>query len=85
MRRYDVVLIDSRAGVTDIGGICTAQMPDVILLFFTASQQSVDDGLQVLDQAISTRNRLVFDRPRLLAVPVPSRFDQGVEYIRSER
>jgi len=41
--------------------------------------------LQVLDQAISTRNQLVFDRPRLLAVPVPSRFDQGVEYERSEQ
>ncbi len=85
MRRYDIVLIDSRTGITDIGGICTAQLPDVLLLFFTANQQSIDGVLQVLDQAISTRNRLVFDRPRLLTVPVPSRFDQGVEYERSEQ
>lgn len=85
MRRYDIVLVDSRTGITDIGGICTAQLPDVLLLFFTANQQSIDGVLQVLDQAISTRNRLVFDRPRLLAVPVPSRFDQGVEYERSEK
>lgn len=85
MRRYDIVLIDSRTGITDIGGICTAQLPDVLLLFFTANQQSIDGVLQVLDQAISTRNQLVFDRPRLLAVPVPSRFDQGVEYERSEQ
>ena len=85
MRRYDIVLVDSRTGITDIGGICTAQLPDVLLLFFTANQQSIDGALQVLDQAISTRNRLVFDRPRLLTVPVPSRFDQGVEYERSEK
>ncbi len=85
MRRYDIVLVDSRTGITDIGGICTAQMPDVLLLFFTANKQSIDGVLQVLDQAILTRNRLVFDRPRLLAVPVPSRFDQGVEYERSEQ
>lgn len=84
MQKYDVVLIDSRTGITDIGGICTAQLPDVLLLFFTANEQSVDGVLQVFDQAASTRNRLVFDRPRLLAVPVPSRFDQGVEYQRSE-
>jgi MinD-like ATPase involved in chromosome partitioning or flagellar assembly len=83
MRRYDIVLVDSRTGITDIGGICTAQLPDVLLVFFTANQQSVDGVLQVVDQAISTRNRLVFDRPRLLTVP--SRFDQGVEYERSER
>lgn len=85
MRRYDIVLIDSRTGTTDIGGICTAQLPDVLLLFFTANQQSINGVLQVVDQAISARNRLVFDRPRLLAVPVPSRFDQGVEYERSEQ
>jgi hypothetical protein len=85
MRRYDIVLIDSRTGITDIGGICTAQMPDVLFMFFTANQQSVDGVLQVLDQVVATRNRLVFDRPRLLSVPVPSRFDQGVEYERSER
>lgn len=85
MRRYDIVLIDSRTGITDIGGVCTAQMPDVLILFFTASQQSVDGALQVFDEAVSTRNGLVFDRPRLLAIPAPSRFDQGVEYERSEQ
>ena len=85
MRSYDVVLIDSRTGVTDIGGICTAQLPDVILLFFTANRQSIDGVLKVRDQAIRARNKLPFDRAQLLTVPIPSRIDQGVEYERSEQ
>ena len=30
---YDFVLIDSRTGITDIGGICTIQLPDILILF----------------------------------------------------
>ena len=84
-RKYDVVLIDSRTGVTDIGGICTAQLPDILMLFFTANRQGVDGVLKVRDQAIRARNRLPFDRARLLTVPIPSRIDQAVEYERAEQ
>ncbi|MGW6194785.1 KGGVGR-motif variant AAA ATPase [Kribbella sp. NPDC055110] len=83
-RKYDVVLVDSRTGVTDIGGICTAQLPDILMLFFTANRQGVEGVLKVRDQAIAARNRLPFDRAGLLTVPVPSRIDQGVEYERAE-
>jgi MinD-like ATPase involved in chromosome partitioning or flagellar assembly len=85
MRSYDVVLVDSRTGVTDIGGVCTAQLPDVLLLFFTANHQGIEGVLKVRDQALAARNSLPFDRPRLLTVPIPSRIDQGVEYERSEQ
>ena len=84
-RRYDVVLIDSRTGVTDIGGICTAQLPDILMLFFTANRQGVDGVLKVRDQAIRARNRLPFDRARLFTVPIPSRIDLAVEYERAEQ
>src|SRR5262249_9612419 len=29
-REYDYVLVDSRTGVSDTGGICTVQMPDAL-------------------------------------------------------
>jgi DNA-binding CsgD family transcriptional regulator len=32
--RFDFVLIDSRTGVSDTGGICTAQLPDILLSVF---------------------------------------------------
>src|SRR5260370_31167254 len=39
---FDFTLIDSRTGVTDIGGVCTIQLPDVLVLLFTANEQSLE-------------------------------------------
>jgi tetratricopeptide (TPR) repeat protein len=38
---YDHILIDSRTGVSDTSGICTVQMPERIVVCFTASEQSI--------------------------------------------
>jgi hypothetical protein len=45
---FDFVLVDSRTGITDIGGICTIQLPDILALVFTATEQSL---LGVVDVA----------------------------------
>jgi len=37
----DVVLVDSRTGVTDIGGICTLQLPDSVVLLFAMNEQNL--------------------------------------------
>jgi WD40 repeat protein/MinD-like ATPase involved in chromosome partitioning or flagellar assembly len=39
---YDYILIDSRTGVSDTAGICTVQMPDALVLCFTANNQSIE-------------------------------------------
>ena len=36
---YDYILIDSRTGVSDTAGICTVQMPDVVVVCFTLNNQ----------------------------------------------
>jgi tetratricopeptide (TPR) repeat protein/cellulose biosynthesis protein BcsQ len=77
---YDFVLIDSRTGITDIGGICTAQMPDVLVTMFTANEQSIRGILDVARRADDARDRLPYDRPRLMVLPVPSRFEGREEY-----
>jgi MinD-like ATPase involved in chromosome partitioning or flagellar assembly len=41
-RDYDFVLLDSRTGLTDIGGICTIHLPDVVVSVFTANHQSME-------------------------------------------
>ena len=38
---YDYVLIDSRTGVNDTAGICTIQMPDILVVLFTGNNQSI--------------------------------------------
>lgn len=37
----DYVLIDSRTGHTDIRGICTRQLPDLVVLFFFPNEQNL--------------------------------------------
>ena len=77
---YDFVLVDSRTGITDIGGICTVQLPDILVFMFTANHQSLHGAMQVARRATAARSQLPYDRSRLLALPVPCRFESGDEY-----
>lgn len=47
-QRYDWVLIDSRTGVSDTSGICTIQLPDMVVPCFTLNRQSIDGVTGVL-------------------------------------
>jgi cellulose biosynthesis protein BcsQ len=77
---FDSVLIDSRTGITDIGGICTIHLPDVLVLFFTTNNQSVDGVIDVTNKARAVRSELPVDRSHLVAVPVPARDESRTEY-----
>ncbi|MFN7926990.1 MAG: TIR domain-containing protein [Blastocatellia bacterium] len=79
-KEFDFILIDSRTGITDIGGICTVQLPDYVVLLFTANFQSLKGSLDVVARARRTRNSLPFDRTKLLALPIPTRFEGRIEY-----
>lgn len=48
---FDYVLIDSRTGHTDIGGICTRQLPDAVVVMFLPTPQNVE-GLVPIVRAI---------------------------------
>jgi len=48
----DYLLIDSRTGITEIGGICTALLADKVLFLLTNNQENVD-GINNVSQAIS--------------------------------
>lgn len=78
--QFDFVFIDSRTGITDHSGICTAQLPDILVLLSTLNQQNFD-GLQQITKSIQElRNHLPFDRAQLLMLPVVARFESRVEY-----
>jgi tetratricopeptide (TPR) repeat protein len=74
---YDYVLIDSRTGVSDTAGICTVQMPDVLVAMFTYNNQSIRGALAVAESAADTRRRLYgqFSRETFRVFPIPSRAD----------
>ena len=50
----DIVLIDSRTGVTDIGGICTLQLPEVVVLMFAFNKQNLK-GIESVVETILER------------------------------
>ena len=82
---YDFVLIDSRTGISDIAGICTAQLPDRLAVVFTANEQNLKDVVDVVRRADAARDRLPYDRPRHLVLPILSRLDNRVEYEQAEK
>ena len=72
---FDVTIIDSRTGLTDAGGVCTIQMPDVLVRYLRPNEQNLSGIADVVTKAQEGRQRLAYDRMPLLVVPLPSRFD----------
>ena len=71
-QNYDYVLIDSRTGLSDVADICTIELPDVLTVCFTLSDQSIEGAANVARQ-ISRRYR---DR-NIRVLPVPMRIEDG--------
>ena len=91
-QEYDYVLIDSRTGVSDTAGICTAQMPDTLVVCFTYNNQSIKGAAAVAASArriqaevaaqrhaaLKQADGKVADTPLpYLIYPVPMRVDAG--------
>lgn len=85
LAEYDYVLIDSRTGVTDFGGICTIQMPDILVMLFSPTEQGLLGTKKIAQRILEGHSKLPFDRYRLLICPVPSRFDSTTEFQESRR
>ncbi|WP_261561454.1 FxSxx-COOH system tetratricopeptide repeat protein [Frankia tisae] len=69
---YDWILIDSRTGLSDTAGICTVQLPDIVVNCFTLSTQSIE-GAAAVARSISGRN----DSHDIRIFPVPMRVEDG--------
>ena len=59
-----IVLIDSRTGVSDMGSICTIQLPDTVVLVFAFNEQNVA-GVESVARELSARisNLIQTSRP----------------------
>lgn len=47
----DYVFVDSRTGLTDVGGVCTFVLPDIVVLVYALNRQNVD-GIGMIQNAI---------------------------------
>lgn len=70
--RYDYVLVDSRTGLSDTAGICTVQLPDILVNCFSLSNQAIN-GAEAVAASVHRQ------RPdgRLRMFPVPMRVEDG--------
>ena len=75
-KRYDAILVDSRTGVTEMGGICAYQLADVIVVFCAPNLQNVEGTEAMVRHFLSPQVRAVRgDRPVAVLI-VPARVDQ---------
>jgi MinD-like ATPase involved in chromosome partitioning or flagellar assembly len=80
LENYDYILVDSRTGITEIGGICTIQLPDTVVMLFTATHHGFGGVLDIIKRAGAAQQKLPYDRRRLAFLPVPSKFETNTEF-----
>ncbi len=78
----DYVLVDSRTGLTDVGGVCTFVLPDIVVLIYALNRQNVD-GIGRVQNAIRKHALQKRDPIELLRVvspfPAIARQDRDLE------
>jgi tetratricopeptide (TPR) repeat protein len=67
----DYVLIDSRTGLTDVGGICTLHLPDLVVMLFGLNEQNVN-GIAAVAKTIAESNFKKVPQLHYVASPVPN-------------
>jgi MinD-like ATPase involved in chromosome partitioning or flagellar assembly/tetratricopeptide (TPR) repeat protein len=75
-RTYTHVLIDSRTGLNDVSGLCTAILPEKLVVVFTPNEQNLIGSVDMIRQSVSHRGRSDDLRP-LLVYPLPSRIENA--------
>lgn len=73
---YDIVLVDSRTGVTELGGVCAYQLADTIAMFCASNYQNLQGTLNVIENFFSTRVRILRRNRPLQLLVIPSRVEQ---------
>ncbi len=74
----DVVLLDSRTGITELSGVCTFQLADVVVIFVAPNEQNLD-GCELIAKSLQRRTLIEEGRGgrELRVLPIPSRVDNS--------
>jgi MinD-like ATPase involved in chromosome partitioning or flagellar assembly len=75
----DFVLVDSRAGMNDVAGVCTFQLPDVVVALFALHRQGIEGVHQVAEAIERARTTFAGDDRRRELLLVPARVDETSE------
>ncbi len=74
----DIVLIDSRTGITEMGGICTHQLADVVVMILGTNEQNID-GAKMVAESLTNPKLIKESRNnrKLSLLFVPSRVEKS--------
>ncbi len=67
----DYVLIDSRTGLTEVGGVCTTAFPDLVVMMFGLNDQNVQ-GTATVARHIREANLERSPQMHFVATPIPN-------------
>ena len=67
----DYVLVDSRTGLTDVGGICTLHLPDLVVMVFGLNEQNVK-GIAAVAKTVRESDSGRVPQIHFVASPVPN-------------
>jgi hypothetical protein len=82
-KRFKYILIDSRTGYTDISGICTSIMPEILVTVFIPNRQSVSGIIEAIRRSVNYRKQSDDLRP-LIILPLPSRIENAENKLQRE-
>jgi len=71
----DYVLVDSRTGLTDVGGICTLHLPQLVVLLYALNDQNIH-GIAGVARAITSAATTRPPQLLTVATPVPAMFKE---------
>jgi hypothetical protein len=74
--RGDLVLIDTRTGITEMGGVATRQMADVIVVLFAGNEENMASSARMAASFMAVGDEERDGRPLALMM-VPSRIDDS--------
>jgi len=81
----DVLLIDSRTGVTEMGGVCTRQLADVVVSFCAPNRQNLEGVVGIMAESFTSAKVMRARNYRPLnMIIVPSRIDDNEDKDRSD-
>jgi uncharacterized protein YegL/energy-coupling factor transporter ATP-binding protein EcfA2 len=73
----DIVLIDSRTGITEMGGVCTYQLADVVISFVAPNEENLNGIAMVAESLSNDLVKAVRQKRDISLLFVPSRVDRA--------
>lgn len=75
----DIVLIDSRTGISELSGVCTYQLADVVLMLCSLNQQSLDGTYEMLQNFSRPEVQRLRHKNPIEVLVIPARVEDRAE------